>query len=194
MPKVKRSGNDVIAGWLSAMTKTTLRDVSCGFRAYSRDAYARLFGMGAFTYTHETILNLAFSGIRIKEVPVVVRGVREHGESRVAKSVVQYGWRAASIILRTYRDYRPLRFFFTLAGLCMAAALVFLGFLLSVKLRTGGFTPHKWAGFVGAALAGGSMVLCLAGVAAEMLDRMRAVQQEILFRVRGIEHQLRDKS
>ncbi len=185
MPGVKRWGNDVIARWISHMTGQSLRDVSCGFRAYSREAYLRLFGMGQFTYTHETILNLAFCGIRIQEVPTLVRGEREHGKSRVASNVFNYGVRAASIILRTYRDYRPLRFFWSMAAVTGVICLVLFGFLFYVKVSTGAFTPHKWAGFAGATAGGLSIVLLLMGVIAEMLDRIRALIEELLFVVRS---------
>lgn len=47
MPAAKRWGNDVIARWLSAITKQTYRDVSCGFRAYSRNAFLRLNLLGS---------------------------------------------------------------------------------------------------------------------------------------------------
>ena len=40
-----------------------LSDVSCGFRAYSREALLNLNLFGAFTYTQEVFLNLAFKGL-----------------------------------------------------------------------------------------------------------------------------------
>jgi glycosyltransferase involved in cell wall biosynthesis len=110
MPKAKKWGNDFMARWISALTKKRFYDVSCGFRAYSRNAYLRLVLTGDFTYTHETFLCLAYAQVPMLEVPIKVRGEREHGESRVANNLFNYGWSTASIILKTYRDYRPLRF------------------------------------------------------------------------------------
>lgn len=191
MPRMKRWGNDFMARWISSLVGQDFKDVSCGFRAYARDAYLRLVLLGDFTYTHETFLSLAFARLRIKEVPILVRGVREHGKSRVASNLWRYGWRTAGIILRTYRDYRPLRFFNYVAGALLTAALGFLGFLISVKMRTGMFTPHKWSGFLAAALAGAALVLFLIGLVAEMLDRLRAAQDELVFRVRRMEMDLK---
>ncbi len=54
-------------------------DVSCGFRAYSREAALRLHLFGRFTYTQEMFIDLAAKGVNMTEVPLRVRGVRENG-------------------------------------------------------------------------------------------------------------------
>lgn len=194
MPRIKRWGNDFMARWVSSMVKQRFRDVSCGFRAYSKDAYLRLILLGDFTYTHEVFLTLAFAGVPIKEVPVRVRGVREHGKSRVANNLFHYGWRTAAIILKTYRDYRPLKFFSKIAVVCFFVGLLFLAFLMSVKMRTGMFTPHKWSGFTAAAFVGAGLLVFLIGIVAEMLDRIRVSADEALFRVRRLESRLGNRS
>jgi glycosyltransferase involved in cell wall biosynthesis len=194
MPKAKRFGNDMIAHWLSSMIKKKFFDVSCGFRAYSRNAYLRLMLLGDFTYTHETFLTLAFNRLRIEEVPVKIRGVREHGKSRVASNLFNYGWRAATIILKTYRDYRPLRFFGMLSAVAFLVSVCFFGFLMSVKITTGMFTPHKWSGVVGLMFLIGAFSLFFIGMVADMLDRIRVAQDETLFRVKKIEYSLNKKS
>lgn len=192
MPAVKKWGNDFMARWISALVKKRFYDVSCGFRAYSRNAYLRLILTGDFTYTHEVFLNLAFAHVPMMEVPIEVRGVREHGKSRVASSVVHYGRRTAMIILRTYRDYKPLHFFSRIAAVLFVVGAGFLTFLLIHKFQTGGLFPHKWAGFVAGAFAGASLLVLFVGVIAEMLDRARITQEEALFRVRRMEADLRE--
>ena len=192
MPPMKRWGNDVIARWISRIIRKKFDDVSCGFRAYSRNAYLRLVLLGEFTYTHETFICLAYARVPMAEVPLVVRGVREHGKSRVANNLFRYASRTASIILRTYRDYQPLRFFGYLAASQFLLATGFLGFLAQHWLRTGGFTPHKWAGFTGVFFLTTGLILFLLGVLAEMLDRIRVTQEETLFRVRRLEMDLRE--
>ncbi len=190
MPRVKRWGNAFMAHWISSLVKQRFHDVSCGFRAYGRNAFLRLVLLGEFTYTHETFLGLAYAGVRIREVPVRVRGVREHGKSRVANNLFHYGWRTAMIILRTYRDYKPLRFFGLLSAACFIGALCFFAFLMYIRLETGRFTPHKWSGFVSLALTATGTALFLVGLVAEMLDRMRVAQHELLFRLRRMERQI----
>lgn len=191
MPTVKKWGNDFMARWISALVKKRFYDVSCGFRAYSSNAYLRLVLTGDFTYTHEVFLNLAFAHVPMKEVPIDVRGVREHGKSRVASSVFHYGRRTAMIILRTYRDYKPLHFFSRIAAVLFVIGAGFLTFLLIHRFQTGGLFPHKWAGFVAGAFVAAALVVFLGGVIAEMLDRARITQEEALFRVRRMESELR---
>ena len=104
MPWVKRKGNYWMSRIVGHVTGLELHDVSCGFRAFSREAGLRLNLFGSFTYTQESIIDLSVKGMRIREVPVVVRGVRAVGESRVASNLWRYGYRAACIILQAYRD------------------------------------------------------------------------------------------
>ena len=192
MPAAKIWGNRFMAGWMSSLIKSRFYDVSCGFRAYSREAFLRLVLTGEFTYTHETFLTLAFSHIRMLEVPIRVQGVRSYGKSRVASNLLSYGHRTASIILKTYRDYQPLQFFSYIAAFLMVIALALFGFLLSVKLRTGGFFPHRWAGVSGIAFTGFAFAVFLVGIVAEMLDRLRSAQEEAVFRIRRLEIETRE--
>lgn len=187
MPGMRRWGNAFMAHWISSLTGQPFTDVSCGFRAYNPQAYLRLMLLGDFTYTHETFLNLAFEHVRIREMPIPVRGVRAHGQSRVAGSLMQYAWRAAAIILKTYRDYCPLRFCSWVAAGLLVLSLALLVFLFSVKFRTGMFTPHKWSGILAMALAGAALGVFLAGLVAQMLERLRVGQNEILYRLRRLE-------
>jgi len=192
MPTLKKWGNDFMARWISAMVKKRFYDVSCGFRAYSRNAFLRLILIGDFTYTHEVFLTLAFAQVPIKEIPIRVRGERQHGTSRVASNLIHYGRRTAMIILRTYRDYKPLHFFTYIAACLFLIGMGFLSFLISHKILSGGLFPHKWAGFTAAAFTGASLLVFLVGIVAEMLDRARISQEEALFRVRKLEYDIRE--
>ncbi len=193
MPVSKLWGNRFMARWVSSMIGQRFYDVSCGFRAYSRNAFLRLNLLGNFTYTHEVFLTLAFADVPIKEIPVVVRGVREHGQSRVASNLWNYGRRTATIILKTYRDYRPLRFFSAIGLASILLGILFFLFLMSVKFRTGMFTPHKWSGFMAGACVASGMMFFLVGVVAEMLDRIRISADEALFRIRRVEQDLKNR-
>ena len=188
MPKAKRWGNGVIARWLSRMTNREFHDVSCGFRAYARKAFLRLNPQGDFTYTHEVFLSLAFAGLRIREVPVEVRGVREHGKSRVAGNLFRYAWQAAAIILATYRDYRPLAFFGSIAGVLGLLGFVFLAFLGGHWVRTGALFPYKAVGFAGGALCGAALLVYLIGLVAAMLSRLRSGVETAMVRAGETEY------
>lgn len=179
MPKAKLMGNHVFAWFISKLIRQRFYDVSCGFRAFSRDALLRLTLRENFTYTHEVFLDLGVRGLRIVEIPLKVRGVREHGQSRVARNLVNYGLRTMKIILRAYRDYRPLRFFgmpaIPLAIVGMGLMAYCVGYFLMTEIWI------KWAGFTGAFLFSMAMVMAFVAIIADMLDRLRFVQEELLY-------------
>src|SRR5207248_5385258 len=116
--KVKFWGNRVVTNiinWVCGGTNFT--DVSCGFRAFNREAAYRLTLFGRFTYTQETFIDLFSKGVRMAEVPLQVRCVREHGKSRVASSILKYATNSFPIILRAMRDIQPLKFFGGIAAI-----------------------------------------------------------------------------
>lgn len=190
MPRAKRWGNKVIANWLSRMIGREFHDVSCGFRAYSRKAFLRLNPQGDFTYTHEVFLSLAFAGLRIIEVPVRVRGVREHGRSRVAGNLFKYAWQAAAIIFATYRDYRPLAFFGSISGVLGIPGFLCLCFLGAHWFRTGALSPYKAVGFIGGALCGAALLVYLIGLMAAMLSRLRSGVETAMVRSGEFDYRL----
>jgi glycosyltransferase involved in cell wall biosynthesis len=184
MPRMKLWGNRRIARFVSRLAGQTFYDVSCGMRCYSRRAALGLNPIGRFTYTQEIFLNLAFKQMRIVEVPIVVRGEREFGQSRVARSLWSYAFNTSVIIFRCYRDYRPMLFFGSIAAALTALGFALLAFLGIHYLQSGGFSPHKWAGFAGAASVTLALFVFLMALIGDMLNRHRIYLEELLYRER----------
>ncbi len=184
MPWIKRWGNRMMSRLISRLTGQTFHDVSCGMRCYSRRAALSLNLLGQFTYTQEVFLNLAFKQMRLVEVPVKVRGCRQHGESRVAGNLLSYALKTSRIIFRCYRDYHPMRFFGWLAAALFLAAAGLASFFLVHYLTTGSFSPHKWAGFTSAGLSFLSLMMFFMGIIGDMLNRHRIYLEELLYRQR----------
>ncbi len=184
MPWMKKWGNRRMANLVSALTGQKFHDVACGFRAYSRRAAASLNLTGKFTYTQEVFLSLAFRDFHIIEVPMRVRGTREFGESRVARSLLHYAVQTSKIIFRCYRDYKPMRFFGTIATALICTGLVLWAFLGGHYLANGRFSPHIWAGFTGAVFVAFGVISLITGLLADMLDRIRMGVEDTLYDVR----------
>lgn len=180
MPAVKKWGNFLVAKIISWGTKKKLSDVSCGFRAYSKEAMLHLNLFGKFTYTQETILEMAYKGLEIKEVPVKVVYFSDR-KSRIAHSILGYGFRSGKIILRTIKDYRPLKFF----GLCGAFLFLLASalniFVIQHFFKTGTFSPYKIFGFMGAFLTAVSIMIVFIGILADLLDKIRLNQEKMLY-------------
>lgn len=181
MSKIKYWGNQVMSSMISRMTGQKFYDVSCGFRAYSRESLLKLNLFGNFTYTQETFLNFAFKNIPIVELPVQVRGRREHGKSRVASNLFRYTYQTLKIIIKTLRDYRPFRLFAPIAAFSFIVAVGLGLFLIIHYLHSGEFTPHKWAGFASGFFFFLSVVSMILGFILDMFARMRLNQEEMLY-------------
>ena len=184
MPWTRLWGNRLMSRIISNLTGQKFHDVSCGMRCYGRRAALQLYLLARFTYTQEVLLNLAFRDVRIVEVPIRVRGVREFGRSRVAGSLWRYAFRTAAIIVRSYRDYWPLYFFGVIALALLACATVLGGFFLVHYARTGHFRPHTWAGVSAGACIVLSALTIHIGLIGDMLNRHRIYLEELLYRQR----------
>jgi len=181
MPTLKKWGNRRIAGLVSFLIRRRVYDVSCGFRAYSQEALLRLNLMGKFTYTQETFLDLAFKGLKIVEIPLAIRGEREFGTSRVAGNLFNYASRSAKIIIRTFRDYKPMEFFGGIALVLFTWSILLGGFFIGYYWRTGHFSPHLWAGFTSGFLFLFGILFFVTGLLADMFDRIRIGIEKLLY-------------
>ena len=188
MPWLKKWGNRRFARLLTRLTGLKMHDVSCGFRAYSRDSALRATLLGQHTYTHEVILDLAFRGARILEVPVRVIGVRKHGKSRVAGSLWRYGWRSLGIILQAYRDYRPMPVFGGISAAFFLIALVLGAFVIAHYAVAGRFWPYTFVGFMAGGFGLIALVSFVTALLAGMLNRLRVQQDEQLYLLRKREY------
>lgn len=191
MPKVKFWGNGVVTRMINWVCGgTNFSDVSCGFRAFSREASYRLTLFGRYTYTQECFIDLFSKGMRIIEVPLAVRGVREHGKSRVAGSVVKYATNSLPIIVRAMRDIQPLKFFggialgFLVPGLLMVMFVAgWYGYtwMYEPRARTSPFTSLITIAGVMITL---SVVMYVMALLADMLGRHRRISEELLYLAR----------
>jgi glycosyltransferase involved in cell wall biosynthesis len=181
MPRIRKWGNKLMSIIISKVIGKKFHDVSCGFRAFSREATLRLNLFGKFTYTQETFIDLASKNIPIIEVPVKVKGEREFGESKMSSNLFRYGINATRIIIGAFRDYKPLRMMFFLSLFFFGTGLPIGCFFIIHYIRTGAFSPHTWAGFTSSALIAFGVFMVAVGIFMEMFTRMRMNQEQLLY-------------
>lgn len=184
MPGIKFWGNKRMANLISVLTKQKFYDVSCGFRAYSRDTLLKLNLFGSFTYTQETFLDLAYKDINILEIPIQVKGIRSHGKSRVASNLFKYTFRTLNIIFRAFKDYKPMRFFGMIAFVFFVLGFGFAVFFFTHYLVTGAFQPHIWSGFLASFLMTLSFLIGILALISDILARIKRNQENILYHLR----------
>lgn len=192
MSPVKLYGNHMMSALISLLVGKRYYDVSCGFRAYTRETLLQLNLMGDFTYTQETFMDLVFKRMTILEVPIEVRGTRAVGQSRVARSIPRYAYNTSKIIFRTFRDYYPLRVFGSIAAVFILAALALFAFLFVHYLNAGSFTPYKSVGFTAGYLGAVGVVLLVTAFLADMFVRVRNNQERILYLLKKLDLERRD--
>jgi glycosyltransferase involved in cell wall biosynthesis len=157
---------------------TDVPDATSGFRAYSAEAALRLHVYNRYTYTLETIIQAGHTGVRIGHVPIKVNPKTR--ESRLISSIPRYVRRSATIILRSYTIYCPLRTF-----LSCAILQALLGLLLCLR-----FLYYRWLGdgvshlqslVVAVALLAFSWLMVMLGVVADLIGVNRRLLEEVIF-------------
>ena len=181
MPAVKKWGNRMMCRLINRVCwNSHFTDVSCGFRAYSRQTAMQLTLFGDFTYTQESFIDLVAKGVQIEEVPLKVRGVREIGTSRVASNLWSYARQSALIILRAARDVRPLAFFGSIGAVLLLMGILCGAIVFGWWLATGQTSPIK------SLLIGSGVFLTLGflsvmlALLADMLGRQRKLVEQLL--------------
>jgi glycosyltransferase involved in cell wall biosynthesis len=169
---LQRIGSSVLRG----LTGSDIVDATSGFRAYSRDAAMQLAVFSRYTYTLETLLQAAQAGLRIRSIPVRVNRVER--PSRLARSTVDYIWRAGVGLVRMFVVYKPFRFFIVPAAISTlgGAALVvrFLWFFVS----SGGAGGHLQSLVAAVMLFGVGGALAVVALIGDLLAINRRLLQE----------------
>lgn len=180
MPPLKRFGNRLLCRVISATAGQQFTDVSCGFRAFTRDAALRVDIHSDFEYIHESLLTWRRFDRRIVEVELPVRAERPVGESRMMASIGRYAVRAAPVLIIAIRDYSPLKFFGSVALLAFVVSVVIGGAVFVHWLRTGETAPYT--SFIVVSVGGVLLAVLLGAVAllADFIARLKFQVEEIL--------------
>jgi glycosyltransferase involved in cell wall biosynthesis len=182
----KRLGNQLLCWIINRTTKRTFTDVSCGFRAFTRDAALRVDVHSDFEYIHESLLTWNRFGQRVVEVELPVHAERASGESRIVSSVTDYGLRATPVLIGAIRDYSPLKFFGSLALLAFVPSIL-IGFGVLVHWwRTGETAPYT--SFITVSVGGVLLGVLLGAVAmlADLIARLKFQVEEVLHNSRRL--------
>lgn len=180
----KRFGNELLTRTINSIASRHFTDVSCGFRAFTRDAALRIDIHSDFEYIHESLLNWSRYGLRIREVCVPVLAERSVGESRIMRSVFRYALRSGPVLVRAIRDYSPLKFFGALSVLAFVTSTM-IGMAVFIHwLRTGETAPYT--SFITVSVGGVLFALLLGTVAllADLIARLRFQVEELLYESR----------
>ncbi len=161
---------------------TDVPDTTSGFRAYSIDAAMRLHFLNQYSHTLETIIQAGQMDMNVSHVPIEVNPKAR--ESRLFSSTWQYIRRSASIILRSYVIYRPMRTFLYLSlvpgilGLAICFRFLYYHLIMDVS----GYIQSL---ILAAILLLISFNLIVLGILADLTGANRKFNQEILYQIRN---------
>lgn len=111
IPWIKDSLNRFAANVIGFFLGYKTDDLTCGFRAHSREAMLRLNLTNVhFTYTQETIIDAIGKNLKLKWVPVTVTYYADR-KGKITKSLWKFISNSSKIILKAVRDVRPMKFF-----------------------------------------------------------------------------------
>lgn len=153
-------------------------DATSGFRAMSRETAQRTLVLSHYSYTLETLIHAGALNLSVEYVPVQTNEPTR--PSRLMRNNFHFLGNAASSILRAFSLYRPLRVFFFIGGILLAAGLAigirFLYFLMN----------YQGAGHVQSLILAAVLLIIgfqtmLIGLLADMVAANRRILEEMLF-------------
>ncbi len=142
MPKAKYHLNKIAASIIGSFMNYEIDDLTCGFRAYSRETLIRLNITPGFTYTQETIIDAIGKNLKLKWIPVEVTYFAGR-KSRVVKSIFNYVSQSGKIILEAVRDVRPMKFFGWPAFILILTSLGFFVDFFVMYFQDFKIAPYK---------------------------------------------------
>jgi len=185
MPFGKKVGNRVATWVIRAVCNLPIRDSQTGFRAFSQEAALRMNLLGEYTYVHETLIQAKSKHLRVEEIPVQFR--ERKGDSRLISSLVSYGKEAAGIIIKTYRDYAPLKIFSYLGTVFIVIGAIFALRVLGHFLETGMVSGRIPSAVLSSMLIILGFLIFVLGLLADMFKTHRSLQEEILYKLKKME-------
>jgi glycosyltransferase involved in cell wall biosynthesis len=180
IPWIKNFLNQFAAKMISLFLGYKIEDLTCGFRAHSKEALLRLNLTNNFTYTQETIIDAIEKNLKLQWIPIKVTYFEDR-QSRIVKSLWKFIGNGFKIILKAVRDARPLKFFGVPALFFILISLVGYGWFLHNYFQELKITPFiNYIIFSSLFLLLGIQLLIFALVA-DMIKSNRKITEELSY-------------
>ena len=187
MSRARRYGNRVGSWFFRRAFRIGVRDVTSGYRAFSREALLQLNVVSDYTYTLESLIQAARKRLAVAEVPVSTRE-REVGDSRMTHSLLRYIRTTAGQALRVAIHSAPLAVFSRAALVMLTVAVGLAGWFVFAYGRGGMHLPALLASVLAAVISVG---LFVCGLVADGINSNRRLLEDALYRIKRLEVDLR---
>ncbi len=116
-------GNNIVKKSINILFKTKLKDIMTGYRVFNKKYVKNMPVMSPkFEIETEMSLYALDKGLTIKEIPIDYRDRPEGSESKL--NTVKDGFKVIKTIIRMYKDYNPLKFYFRIAIIMFLIGLI----------------------------------------------------------------------
>ena len=167
---------------VSRLSGIRIKDVTSGFRAFSREAATQLNITSDFSYTLESIIQAGEKGLVIVDVPVKTN--KPLRRSRLFRNNLHYIKRSIGTLIKIYVAYEGFRFFLTSGSLLVfsGAALVlrYLYFYV-LNLNPAG---HLQSLIIASVLLTMGFLVIILGILTELICSTRKITEEILTKIK----------
>lgn len=183
IPWIKDFLNRLAAQVISIFMNHRIKDLTCGFRAYSRETLLRLNLPGNYTYTQEVIIDALGKDLKVVWIPVEVTYFTDR-KSRVVKSIFNYVNNSFRIILKAVRDVRPMKFFGIPALILILIALGFLVYFLMLYFQDFKITPYRNYLLTSITFLLVGLQFLVFALIADMIKSSRKLTEDLMYQVK----------
>ena len=184
--KSMKMGNKIgntLGSWvIRKLTKTDIKDTSCGFRGFSREAALCLNSNFYYTYTHETIIQASYKKLKMLNVDISTKK-RLAGNSKLIKNLFVHIKNSGLLIVRTILMYKPLT-----SLLLLGILIIIPGILLGLRVTyfyfigQGGGKLHSL--ILTAILIITGFTTIVLGLIGDLIANNRKINEEILYNLK----------
>ncbi len=183
IPLLKEKLNRLAAWLVGRALSEPVADLTCGFRAHSTEALLRLNNPTGFTYTQETIIDAVGKNLSLRWMPVNVQYF-EKRKSRVVKTIWSYVNNSARIIIKAFRDVRPMKFFGFPGVILLTLSFLTFCYFLGLYFPDMKVTPHRNVLFASLSLFLIGLQFLIFALIADMVKSTRSLTEETLYLLR----------
>lgn len=146
-------GNNIVKKSINILFKTKLKDIMTGYRVFNKKYVKNMPVMSPkFEIETEMSLYALDKGLTIKEIPIDYRDRPEGSESKL--NTIKDGFKVIKTIIRMYKDYNPLKFYFRIAII-----MILIGLIIGIPVIVEFFSTHYITKVPSAILATGFIIL-----------------------------------
>lgn len=166
-------GNNIVKKAINVLFKTNLKDIMTGYRVFNKKFVKNMPVMTPkFEIETEMSLYALDKGLVIKEIPILYRDRPEGSVSKL--NTVSDGIKVVKTIIKMYKDYKPLKFFTTIA-----VFMFLLGLLIGMPVIVEFFKTKFITKVPSAILATGLIILSvIIGQCGVILDTVVRINKE----------------